>query len=64
MKVDQIILKMINKKTLKLINIFMAISFGIPLLIMPLAQQIKTLLNEGKDNTTQNSSLLQIIVKS
>tara|TARA_E500000331_G_scaffold257616_1_gene248395 strand:+ start:200 stop:394 length:195 start_codon:yes stop_codon:yes gene_type:complete len=64
LKVDQIILKMINKKTLKLINIFMAISFGIPLLIMPLAQQIKTLLNEGKDNTTQNSSLLQIIVKS
>jgi len=64
LKVDQIILKMINKKTLKLINIFMAISFGIPLLIMPLAQQIKTLLNEGKDNTTQNSSLIQITVKS
>ena len=64
MKVDQIILKMINKKIAKLINIFIAISFGIPFLIMPLAQQIKTILNQGKDNTTQNSSLLQIIVKS
>ena len=55
---------MINKKILKLINIFIAISFGIPFLIIPLAQQIKTILNQGKDNTTQNSSLIQITVKS
>ena len=63
MKVNQIILKMINKKILKLINIFIAISFGIPFLIMPLAQQIKTILNQGKDNTTLKSSLIQIIYK-
>ena len=54
----------INKKILKLINLLMAISFGIPLLIKPLAQGINKIFNEGKDNTTQKSSLIQIIYKS
>ena len=55
---------MINKKILKLITLLMAISFGLPILIMPLAQGIKKILNEGKDNTTQKLSLIQIIYKS
>ena len=61
---DQINLKMLNKKIQKLITLFFAFSFGIPFLIMPLAQGINQLLNEGKHNTTNNLSLIQIIVIS